>query len=60
MGDQPNGKEKQNYVALDLDRNNGLSGSLYDVGWTALYCVVCSVSGKYFDYNLIFLTILNI
>ena len=46
LEEQPNGEEKQNYVALDLHKNNSLSGSLYDVGGTVLNCAVCFISGK--------------
>ena len=46
LGEQPNGKEKQNFVAADLHQNNSLSGSLYDVGETVLNCAVCLISGK--------------
>ena len=44
MEDQPNGKEKQNYVGTD--RNHSLSGSLFDIEATPNYCAVCSLSGK--------------
>ena len=43
VGTGPNGRERQNYVALD--RNSSLSGSLFDIEETYFYCAVCSISG---------------
>ena len=46
VGSQPNGKEKQNNVAIDKNSPLSDTGSLIDIEGTYFYCGVCSISGK--------------
>ena len=45
LDSQPDGKEKQNYVAIDR-KGGSLSGTLRDIEGFSNFCVVCSLSGK--------------